>query len=52
VDKHRNVETEKPGSQMDAYRFCLDPKSDQAAFENGLKSSHFQNFKKVKRLQH
>ncbi|MFV9668740.1 AAA family ATPase [Pantoea sp. KXB25] len=26
---HRDVKTERPGSQLDAYRYCLDPKSDQ-----------------------
>jgi len=36
-DIHRNVQTEKPGSQLDAYRFCLDPKSDQKAFEKWFK---------------
>ena len=36
-DIHRKVETEKPGSQLDAYRFCLDPKSDQKAFEKWFK---------------
>lgn len=36
-DIHRNVQTGKPGSQLDSYRFCLDPKSDQKAFEKWFK---------------
>lgn len=36
-DIHRNIQTEKPGSQLDAYRYCLDPKSDQKAFEKWFK---------------
>ncbi len=36
-DVHRNVTTEKPKSQLDAYRFCLDPMSDQKAFEKWFK---------------
>ncbi len=32
-DLHRDVKPDKPGSRLDAYRFCLDPKSDQKAFE-------------------
>ncbi|SMG17189.1 AAA family ATPase [Dethiosulfovibrio salsuginis] len=36
-DIHRNIKTEKPGSRLDAYRFCLDPKSDQKAFEEWFK---------------
>ncbi len=36
-DLHRHIDTEKPGSQLDAYRFCLDPKSDQKAFQNWFK---------------
>jgi predicted ATP-binding protein involved in virulence len=36
-DIHRDIETEKPGSQLDAYRFCLDPKSDQKAFQKWFK---------------
>ncbi len=34
---HDNIETEKPSSQLDAYRYCLDPKSDQKAFEKWFK---------------
>lgn len=30
---HDDVEPGKPTSQLDAYRYCLDPKSDQKAFE-------------------
>ena len=37
-DVHRKkIETEKPSSQLDAYRFCLDPKSDQKSFEKWFK---------------
>lgn len=36
-DIHRERNTEKPGSQLDAYRYCLDPKSDQNAFEKWFK---------------
>lgn len=36
-DVHRKIETEQPTSQLDAYRFCLDPKSDQKAFEKWFK---------------
>jgi len=36
-DVHRHIETEKPSSQLDAYRFCLDPKSNQKAFEKWFK---------------
>lgn len=36
-DIHRYVATEKPNSQLDAYRFCLDPKSDQKAFQKWFK---------------
>jgi len=45
-DIHRNVETEKPGSQLDAYRFCLDPKSDQKAFEKWFKKLSFSELQK------
>ena len=38
---HREVQIEKPGSQLDAYRFCLDPKSDQKAFEKWYKNLTF-----------
>jgi len=30
---HDDTEPSKPTSQLDAYRYCLDPKSDQKAFE-------------------
>ncbi|WP_028315511.1 AAA family ATPase [Desulfatibacillum aliphaticivorans] len=36
-DIHRNIKIEGPDSQLDAYRFCLDPKSDQKAFEKWFK---------------
>ena len=34
---HRDVRPDKPSSRLDAYRFCLDPKSDHKAFERWLK---------------
>jgi len=34
---HDNIETDKPSSQLDAYRYCLDPKSDQKSFEKWFK---------------
>lgn len=36
-DIHHGVQTEKPRSQLDAYKFCLDPKSDHKAFEKWFK---------------
>lgn len=36
-DIHRHIQTEKPGSQLDAYKFCLDPKSDHKSFEKWFK---------------
>lgn len=33
----RDRSTTKPSSQLDAYHFCLDPKSDQKAFEKWYK---------------
>ena len=45
-DIHRNIETEKPRSQLDAYRFCLDPKSDQKAFEKWFKKLSFSELQK------
>lgn len=38
---HDNVETSRPSSQLDAYRYCLDPKSDQKAFEKWFKKLTF-----------
>jgi predicted ATP-binding protein involved in virulence len=38
---NRNQETTKPGSQFDAYHLCLDPKSDQKAFEKWYKKLTF-----------
>lgn len=34
---HRNVDTDNPSSQLDAYRYSLDPHSDQKAFEKWFK---------------
>ena len=47
---HRDIETEKPGSQLDAYRFCLDPKSDQKAFEKWFKKLSFSELQKKQNL--
>ncbi|NCC97112.1 MAG: AAA family ATPase [Synergistales bacterium] len=56
-DIHRDVTPDGPGSQLDAYRFCLDPKSDQRAFERWFtrlslaeiqKKKSFQSLKAVK----
>jgi predicted ATP-binding protein involved in virulence len=38
---HDNVESDRPTSQLDAYRYCLDPKSDQKAFEKWFKRLTF-----------
>jgi predicted ATP-binding protein involved in virulence len=43
---HDNIETEKPSSQLDAYRYCLDPKSDQKAFEKWFKKLAFTTLQK------
>ena len=51
---NRNKETTKPGSQFDAYHLCLDPKSDQKAFEKWYKKLTFsalQNGHKLSGLQ-
>ncbi len=45
-DVQRNIETEKPGSQLDAHRFCLDPKSDQKAFEKWFKRISYSELQK------
>lgn len=39
--QHDNVETSGPTSQLDAYRYCLDPKSDHKAFERWFKKLAF-----------
>lgn len=49
-DIHRDVDTEKPGSQLDAYRFCLDPKSDQKAFEKWFKKLSFTELQKKQEI--
>jgi len=48
-DIHRNIKTEKPRSQLDAYRFCLDPKSDQKAFEKWFKKLSLNELQKKQR---
>lgn len=47
---HDNIETEKPTSQLDAYRYCLDPKSDQKAFEKWFKKLAFTELQKRTRI--
>jgi predicted ATP-binding protein involved in virulence len=47
---HRNIQTEKPGSQLDAYRYCLDPKSDQNAFEKWFKKLAFSELQKKQKI--
>jgi len=49
-DIHRDVKTEKPGSQLDAYRFCLDPKSDQKAFAGWFKKLAYSELQKKKTI--
>lgn len=43
---HRNIQTAKPGSQLDAYRYCLDPKSDQNAFVKWFKRLSYSELQK------
>ncbi|WP_265289842.1 AAA family ATPase [Verminephrobacter eiseniae] len=45
-DVHRDIKTEKPGSQLDAYRHCLDPMSDQNSFEKWFKKMAFSGIQK------
>lgn len=50
---HRDVKNGKPGSQLDAYRYCLDPKSDQNSFHKWFKRltiSELQNKKNIPAL--
>jgi len=47
---HRNIQIEKPGSQLDAYRYCLDPKSDQNAFEKWFKKLAFSELQKRQKI--
>lgn len=47
---HRNIQTEKPGSQLDAYRYCLDPKSDQNAFEKWFKKLAYSELQKRQKI--
>ncbi|MEI8248476.1 MAG: AAA family ATPase [Lentisphaerota bacterium] len=49
-DVHRDIDTENPGSQLDAYRFCLDPKSDQKAFEKWFKKRTYAKLQKNQEL--
>lgn len=49
-DIHRNIQTEKPGSQLDAYRYCLDPKSDQNAFEKWFKKLAYSELQKRQKI--
>ena len=45
-DVHHDKQTERPGSQLDAYRYCLDPKSDQKAFEKWFKKLAYSELQK------
>ena len=47
---HDDIETEKPSSQLDAYRYCLDPKSDQKAFEKWFKKLAYTELQKRTRI--
>lgn len=47
---HDDIETEKPTSQLDAYRYCLDPKSDQKAFEKWFKKLAYTELQKRARI--
>jgi predicted ATP-binding protein involved in virulence len=47
---HDDIETEKPTSQLDAYRYCLDPKSDQKAFEKWFKKLAYTELQKRTRI--
>lgn len=47
---HRNIQVEKPGSQLDAYRYCLDPKSDQNAFEKWFKKLAYSELQKRQKI--
>ena len=47
---HVDIETEKPSSQLDAYRYCLDPKSDQKAFEKWFKKLAYTELQKRIRI--
>lgn len=47
---HRKIQTEKPGSQLDAYRYCLDPKSDQNAFEKWFKKLAYSELQKRQKI--
>lgn len=47
---HDDIDTEKPTSQLDAYRYCLDPKSDQKAFEKWFKKLAYTELQKRIRI--
>lgn len=47
---HDNIETEKPSSQLDAYRYCLDPKSDQKSFEKWFKKLAYTELQKSSKI--
>lgn len=47
---HDDIDTEKPTSQLDAYRYCLDPKSDQKAFEKWFKKLAYTELQKRTRI--
>lgn len=47
---HKKITIEKPGSQLDAYRYCLDPKSDQNAFEKWFKKLSYSELQKRQKI--
>jgi predicted ATP-binding protein involved in virulence len=47
---HHDTELEKPSSQLDGYRFCLDPKSDQKAFSKWFKKLSLVELQKRKEV--
>ena len=46
----QTITTEKPGSRLDAYQNCLNPKSDQKAFEKWFKSLSYAELQKHQKL--
>lgn len=47
---HPNVKTGKPSSQLEAYRYCLDPKSDHRAFEKWFKTLTLSQLQKQSKI--
>lgn len=55
-ESHRNKQVDNQKSQLDAYRYCLDPKSDQNAFEKWFRRLSYsellkENDKKIPALE-